>query len=1120
MASTTCDKVKETAKKSFFVTTSVQEALDILKAHELKHTLRYSTFCSRKNFGDTDFAEKKHLTQWEDETIPFSGTPFFVINQKTFDCQHGKDRNIKIKEKLKNERKQSATLGDHGYRQRKDHVQNTKKFDCPAQVKLKEIVEFPCIKIDSNTKWKRATASKELQKKIGDGAVKDFIRKFVLIVPDLGVHKYHAIGEVCYRQTDQKLDLTYQILYQIISNLTVMVAHVFLLTTSDSSLVLYATANINYQLALFFITQNAGISQEIDQFLVKKIDLMVKEGVSSVNEMRRQLRITVTHELFGGVDIATLSNRRYFPRPRTIRSHMVHAKRRLRHSLIDQECLQEKVNQWKKEQPKSSILFRPKAVQNDSETITGENSDKDIEEDDDKEIKIFREKDGGFLFVYQSAEQKRLLSRYGNEIAFLDATYRTTRYALPLFFLVVKTNVDYQIVASFITENEDTDSITEALEVIKKWNPNFEPSYFMTDYSHEEITAIESVFQGLLKAAINIFNCIINYDIMLPEYPQYDCNFGRWIWAHRQDRLLVNCNTNNGTERQNESFKYQYLQKHSRASVTGMLTILIEDFLVDKYDRYCEQNLKYSSNFRRYAEDIPDYLVNRPRTMVKHCKEKITAAQSINLENIHITSYGGFSIKASNAQPNGYYYLSFGDENSMPHCSCPDWKMSAYPCKHFFAIFVKYPSWSWDALPSAYRNSPFMVLDDVLTIENERNFGEPSMTKPLENEQQQLEDISNDQKLANEIGQPKRPSGPSGPTVRELIDEIRRASFLVEDNNSLISELHTKLQEIKSLIYKKAPAEKGIHLRQITPKKKPIKKMKSLNIRKRKLPFQGRVGEKKERLMQACSITIDKSEACFKEDVVEEIVSDNQEQLGSTIFVTSVDRDTARDISTDSDEINTNLFVGRQQLNKHDLKKISENDMLNDSIIHVFQSLMLKDHPESNGLQDPVLGQNLSFNVHHNKPFVQILHDGKLHWIAVSTYGCEPGEVFYLDSLFSGRISEKVKQQLCAIMHSSMPILKINVVPVQQQSNGVDCGAYAIAFTNYILKEKRNPTEVTFDQQTMRHNLLRSLAANKMLPFPITTKTVRRCCTKTISLELYCSCRMCWVPFDNNIFGR
>ncbi len=47
----------------------------------------------------------------------------------------------------------------------------------------------------------------------------------------------------------------------------------------------------------------------------------------------------------------------------------------------------------------------------------------------------------------------------------------------------------------------------------------------------------------------------------------------------------MNCNTNNWTERQNESFKYNYLQKHTRKSVTEMLTILIEDFLVEKYDK-------------------------------------------------------------------------------------------------------------------------------------------------------------------------------------------------------------------------------------------------------------------------------------------------------------------------------------------------------------------------------------------------------------------------------------------------------------------------------------------------------------------------------------------------------
>lgn len=49
------------------------------------------------------------------------------------------------------------------------------------------------------------------------------------------------------------------------------------------------------------------------------------------------------------------------------------------------------------------------------------------------------------LFIHQTSNQKRLLSRYGSELTCLDATYKTTHYALPLFFLVVKTNVDYQV---------------------------------------------------------------------------------------------------------------------------------------------------------------------------------------------------------------------------------------------------------------------------------------------------------------------------------------------------------------------------------------------------------------------------------------------------------------------------------------------------------------------------------------------------------------------------------------------------------------------------------------------------------------------------------------------------
>ena len=69
--------------------------------------------------------------------------------------------------------------------------------------------------------------------------------------------------------------------------------------------------------------------------------------------------------------------------------------------------------------------------------------------------------------VYQSNHIARLLQKYGNEMCLLDATYKTARYALQLFFLVVKTNVDYQVVAAFLTEGETRENITAALTKIK-----------------------------------------------------------------------------------------------------------------------------------------------------------------------------------------------------------------------------------------------------------------------------------------------------------------------------------------------------------------------------------------------------------------------------------------------------------------------------------------------------------------------------------------------------------------------------------------------------------------------------------------------------------------------------
>ena len=65
--------------------------------------------------------------------------------------------------------------------------------------------------------------------------------------------------------------------------------------------------------------------------------------------------------------------------------------------------------------------------------------------------------------------------------------YKTTKYALPLFFLAVKTNVGYSVVAEFVVQYETKAAIKQGLETIQDWmkreQMNWKPKYFMTDFS-------------------------------------------------------------------------------------------------------------------------------------------------------------------------------------------------------------------------------------------------------------------------------------------------------------------------------------------------------------------------------------------------------------------------------------------------------------------------------------------------------------------------------------------------------------------------------------------------------------------------------------------------------------
>ena len=142
-------------------------------------------------------------------------------------------------------------------------------------------------------------------------------------------------------------------------------------------------------------------------------------------------------------------------------------------------------------------------------------NEKDNENDDDitscEDIVIESSPSDSLLFVYQTQWMKRLLQRCGNEICLLDATYKTTRYALPLFFLAVKTNVDYQVGGAFVCEGESNENVLAALRILKCWNPDWNPLYSMVDYYSEEINAVEELPGIIYSCIVSLSNLLVMY---------------------------------------------------------------------------------------------------------------------------------------------------------------------------------------------------------------------------------------------------------------------------------------------------------------------------------------------------------------------------------------------------------------------------------------------------------------------------------------------------------------------------------------------------------------------------------------------------------------------------------
>ena len=250
-------------------------------------------------------------------------------------------------------------------------------------------------------------------------------------------------------------------------------------------------------LHLFSISFQSGrLSQRVDPKVSNKISQLVAIGIRSEKEMKQHLDNYIARELFPGRARPFHSNRRFYPSKGVIRINMYNAYVKKRLEVIDLDGIDGCLAQWRSVHPDDKFHFR-RYADVDAAQLHGARGIS-VEEENEEELKIKQKvAKQQFLFAHQTPFQSHLLRRYGNHVCFLDPAYRTTKYAVPMFFISVRTNVDYQTAGSFFVQDESRESLREGLELLKSWNPDWKPKVFMLDNDADEVATVEECFPGL-----------------------------------------------------------------------------------------------------------------------------------------------------------------------------------------------------------------------------------------------------------------------------------------------------------------------------------------------------------------------------------------------------------------------------------------------------------------------------------------------------------------------------------------------------------------------------------------------------------------------------------------------
>lgn len=80
----------------------------------------------------------------------------------------------------------------------------------------------------------------------------------------------------------------------------------------------------------------------------------------------------------------------------------------------------------------------------------------------------------------------------------IDSTHKTNRYDYRLFTLYIRNKYGCWVIgAHFFVSNEDSNTVEEALKIVKQFACHWKPRYFIADQSNVEANSVKIAFPGL-----------------------------------------------------------------------------------------------------------------------------------------------------------------------------------------------------------------------------------------------------------------------------------------------------------------------------------------------------------------------------------------------------------------------------------------------------------------------------------------------------------------------------------------------------------------------------------------------------------------------------------------------